>query len=75
MPAATKTLTDTTFLEGKAAQLRIDSVIRQGDHRVEGSGDSEALVDMRRILAQRDPLYRKADAHLDTERQDLAPVT
>jgi len=43
-----------------------DRVIRQGDHRVEGSGDSEALVDMRRILAQRDPLYRKADAQLDT---------
>ena len=43
-----------------------DRVIRQGDHRVEGSGDSEALVDMLRILAQRDPLYRKADAHLDT---------
>ena len=52
-----------------------DRVIRQGDHRVEGSGDSEALADMRRILAQRDPLYRKADAHLDTsgqtERQSL----
>jgi XRE family transcriptional regulator, aerobic/anaerobic benzoate catabolism transcriptional regulator len=43
-----------------------DRVIRQGDHRVEGSGDSEALVDMRRILAQRDPLYGKADARLDT---------
>lgn len=43
-----------------------DRVIRQGDHRVEGSGDSEALVDMRRILAQREPLYRKADAQLDT---------
>jgi len=43
-----------------------ERVIGQGDHRVEGSGDSEALVDMRRILAQRDPLYRKADAHLDT---------
>jgi XRE family aerobic/anaerobic benzoate catabolism transcriptional regulator len=43
-----------------------DRVIGQGDHRVEGSGDSEALVDMRRILAQRDPLYRKADARLDT---------
>lgn len=43
-----------------------DRVIRQGDHRVEGSGDSEALVDMRRILAQREPLYRKADARLDT---------
>jgi XRE family transcriptional regulator, aerobic/anaerobic benzoate catabolism transcriptional regulator len=43
-----------------------DRVIRQGDYRVEGSGDSEALVDMRRILAQRDPLYAKADAQLDT---------
>jgi len=43
-----------------------DRVIGQGDHRVEGSGDSEALVDMRRILGQRDPLYRKADAYLDT---------
>jgi len=43
-----------------------DRVIGQGDHRVEGSGDSEALVDMRRILAQRDPLYGKADARLDT---------
>jgi XRE family aerobic/anaerobic benzoate catabolism transcriptional regulator len=43
-----------------------DRVIRQGDHRVEGSGDTEALTDMRRILAQRDPLYGKADAHLQT---------
>jgi XRE family aerobic/anaerobic benzoate catabolism transcriptional regulator len=43
-----------------------DRVIRQGDHRVEGSGDSEALVDMRRILAQREPLYGKADAQLNT---------
>jgi len=43
-----------------------DRVIGQGDLRVEGSGDSEALTDMRRILAQRNPLYRKADAGLDT---------
>jgi XRE family transcriptional regulator, aerobic/anaerobic benzoate catabolism transcriptional regulator len=43
-----------------------DRVIRQGDHRVEGSGDTEALADMRRILAQRDALYGKADARLDT---------
>ena len=56
-------------------------MIRQGDHRVEGSGDSEALVDMRRILAQRDPLYRKADAQLDTRGktsrqslQELLPI-
>jgi XRE family transcriptional regulator, aerobic/anaerobic benzoate catabolism transcriptional regulator len=43
-----------------------DRVIEQGDRRVEGSGDSEALVDMRRILAQREALYRKADSQLDT---------
>lgn len=43
-----------------------DRVIGQGDRRVEGSGDSEALVDMQHILAQRDPLYSKADAQLDT---------
>lgn len=43
-----------------------DRVIRQGDLRVENSGDSEALTDMRRILAQRESLYRKADARLDT---------
>jgi hypothetical protein len=41
-------------------------VIRQGDHRVEGSGDTEALADMRRILAQRDALYSKADVKLST---------
>jgi XRE family aerobic/anaerobic benzoate catabolism transcriptional regulator len=43
-----------------------DRVISQGDHRVEGSGDTEALADMRRILAQRDALYGKADARLQT---------
>ncbi len=52
-----------------------DRVISQGDHRVEGSGDTEALADMRRILAQREALYGKADARLQTsgrtERQSL----
>jgi len=43
-----------------------DRVIRQGDQRVAGSGDTEALTDMRRILAQRDPLYGKADARVPT---------
>lgn len=41
-------------------------VIRQGDLRVEDSGDTEALIDMRRILAQRDPIYGKADVRLQT---------
>ncbi|HKN01482.1 MAG TPA: helix-turn-helix transcriptional regulator [Candidatus Binataceae bacterium] len=48
-----------------------DRVIRQGDHRVEGSGDTEALADMRRILAQREALYCKADARLQTSGQTV----
>jgi len=52
-----------------------DRVIRQGDLRVKGSGDTEALSDMRRILAQREALYGKADARLQTsgktEKQSL----
>ena len=55
-----------------------DRVIGQGDHRVEGSGDTEALADMRRILAQRDVLYGKADVKLNTSgktaRQSLASL-
>jgi XRE family transcriptional regulator, aerobic/anaerobic benzoate catabolism transcriptional regulator len=44
-----------------------DRVISQGDLRVrEGTGDKQALVDMRRILAQRDELYGKADARIVT---------
>lgn len=43
-----------------------DRVIRQGDQRVAVSGDTEALADMRRILAQRHPLYGRADARLQT---------
>jgi XRE family transcriptional regulator, aerobic/anaerobic benzoate catabolism transcriptional regulator len=49
-----------------------DRVIRQGDHRVEDSGDTEALTDMRRILAQRDALYSKADLRIDTSRKTEA---
>lgn len=49
-----------------APQEHWNRVISQGDRRVEGSGDSEALTDMRRILAQRDALYGKADARLNT---------
>jgi XRE family aerobic/anaerobic benzoate catabolism transcriptional regulator len=44
-----------------------DRVLNQGDYRVRaGTRDSEALADMRRILAQRESLYRMADARLDT---------
>ena len=44
-----------------------DRVISQGDLRVrKGTKDAEALADMRKILAQRESLYRMADAQLDT---------
>ena len=44
-----------------------DRVLNQGDYRVRaGTRDSEALSDMRRILGQRESLYRMADARLDT---------
>lgn len=44
-----------------------DRVLGQGDSRVRGGeSEREALADMRRILAQREPLYRMADATLDT---------
>ncbi len=42
-------------------------VRKEGDHRVRGgAGEAQAMADMRRILAQRERLYRKADARLDT---------
>ncbi len=41
--------------------------MRQGDYRVSAdTSPSAALADMRRILAQREPLYAMADATLDT---------
>ena len=42
-------------------------VRKEGDDRVRGgAGEAQAMADMRRILAQRERLYRKADARLDT---------
>ena len=44
-----------------------DRVIGQGDLRVSiGTQDRDALRDMRQILAQRESVYRLADARLDT---------
>jgi len=44
-----------------------ERVLRQGDYRLSaGVSAKEALADMRRILAQREALYSKADARLDT---------
>ena len=42
-------------------------VRKEGDDRVRGGGgEAQAMADMRRILTQRERLYRKADAYLDT---------
>jgi XRE family aerobic/anaerobic benzoate catabolism transcriptional regulator len=45
-----------------------DRVVRkEGDNRVSGGAkETQAMADMRRILAQRERFYRKADARLDT---------
>ena len=48
-------------------------VRRAGDLRVRGGGDdARAMADMRRILNQREALYRKADAALDTSGRTVA---
>jgi XRE family aerobic/anaerobic benzoate catabolism transcriptional regulator len=67
-PAIFERLLDACFTVWIQASPREhwNRVIGQGDRRVENSGDSEALSDMRRILSQRDALYGKADALLDT---------
>ena len=79
-PATFERLLDsfyTVWLQA-SPQEHWDRVISQGDHRVEGSGDSEALADMRRILAQRNALYSKADVKLNTStrttKQSLASL-
>jgi len=40
-------------------------VVAQGDYRAM-AGNDHAMDDLRRILAAREPLYRQADAQLDT---------
>ncbi len=51
-----------------------ERVVRKaGDYRVRaGAGEAQAMADMRRILAQRERLYCKADSHLDTS--DKSPA-
>ena len=57
---------------GKAGpEEHMGRVVAQGDFRpMEGS--AEAMDDLRRILAAREPLYRKADAVVDTSGADPA---
>jgi XRE family aerobic/anaerobic benzoate catabolism transcriptional regulator len=52
-----------------APEEHMGRVVAQGDFRpMEGS--AEAMADLKRILAAREPLYRKADAVVDTSGAD-----
>jgi XRE family aerobic/anaerobic benzoate catabolism transcriptional regulator len=45
-------------------------VIAQGDFRAM-AGSDRAMEDLRRILESREPLYRKADASVDTSGESV----
>jgi XRE family aerobic/anaerobic benzoate catabolism transcriptional regulator len=45
-------------------------VVAQGDFRAMAD-NAEAMQDLRRILDARDPLYRRADIHLETSRETV----
>jgi len=45
-------------------------VIAQGDFRAM-AGSDRAMEDLRRILESREPLYRRADATVDTSRESI----
>ena len=45
-------------------------VIAQGDFRAM-AGSDRAMEDLRRILESREPLYRKADATVDTANESV----
>jgi XRE family aerobic/anaerobic benzoate catabolism transcriptional regulator len=50
-----------------------ERVLRQGDYRVSAdAGTKQAMADMRRILSQREALYSKADARLQTSGKNTA---
>ncbi|HYW92920.1 MAG TPA: helix-turn-helix transcriptional regulator [Gammaproteobacteria bacterium] len=48
----------------------MERVIAQGDFRPM-QGNDEAMEDLRRILAEREPFYRRADAALDTSGRSI----
>jgi XRE family aerobic/anaerobic benzoate catabolism transcriptional regulator len=83
-PAAFERLLDSCYTIWLRAspQEHWDRVIRQGDLRVShGVRETQALADLRRILARRETFYRLADTTLDTSgkradesRRDLAAL-
>lgn len=54
----------TVWIKARAEEY-MARVIAQGDFRVMGGSD-QAMAELRRILQAREPLYRRADAVLDT---------
>jgi XRE family aerobic/anaerobic benzoate catabolism transcriptional regulator len=60
----------TVWLRASPAE-HMARVIAQGDLRPM-AGNAEAMDDLTRILNAREPLYRKADAIVDTSGQDEA---
>ena len=46
-------------------------VVAQGDMRPM-AGNRESMADLQRILAGREPLYRRADAEVDTSAKTVA---
>jgi XRE family aerobic/anaerobic benzoate catabolism transcriptional regulator len=54
-----------------SAREHMERVIAQGDLRPM-SGNAASMDDLKRILAGREPLYRRADAVVDTEGQSFA---
>ena len=53
-----------------APEEHMARVVAQGDMRPM-RGQPEAMQDLRKILASREPLYRKADATLDTSAESV----
>lgn len=66
-PATYERLLDSCFTVWvqASAEEHMNRVIAQGDHRPM-AGNGEAMDDLRRILAQREALYARADAVIDT---------
>lgn len=71
-PATFELLLDACFTVWVKArpEEHMSRVVAQGDTRPM-EGNAEAMVDLRRILAERDALYGKADAVLDTGGRSL----
>jgi XRE family aerobic/anaerobic benzoate catabolism transcriptional regulator len=59
----------TVWVKAKPEE-HMSRVMAQGDFRAMAD-NTEAMEDLRRILEAREPLYRKADVHLETSRESV----